>query len=259
MAFAGIRISADFPELKKLREGIQNLGDKKFTAAALKDALEKAIEPAYLRLREVTPVGPTGNLKLAAARLAKAYPKDGNAVGVIGYRQSGTQEARSAQGGAVRVGPDRAFHQWWIEFGTKQRGVKNPFEKSKKPYGRRGHLRRVAGRPAVEVRPHIVQAGQNLYIASSYNKLGRFEMTRTADGGFKTVPQYPKAFFKASSRPFVLPPVEPGGVGRIPPVRRAFDDSQSKVAFILAQELRITFARAIQTLTISDTGTISGL
>ena len=61
MATAGIVISADFPDLKKVGDAIRGLGDKNFTAQALKEALETAIYPAYLRLRELSPVGPTGN------------------------------------------------------------------------------------------------------------------------------------------------------------------------------------------------------
>lgn len=256
MAVAGIRISADFPELNGVRDSIRNLGDKKFTAAALKDALEKAIFPAYMRLREITPIGPTGNLKAAASYLVKAYPKDGTAVGLIGYKRSGQASSRSAQGGSARAGSDRAYHQWWLEYGTKQRVIA---KKSVQPYGRRGHTRRIPGKPAVEVRPHVVKAGQNQYVASSFNKLGPFQMVRRDDGRIATDPAYPRAFFKASKNPIAIPPTPAGGVRGIPPVRSAFEESQGKVAFILTQELKITLQRAIDTLTIQDTGTLSGV
>jgi hypothetical protein len=256
MAFAGIKISADFPELNSVRRGIQNLGEPKFTATALHDALKKAIQPAYLRLQQLTPVGPTGNLKRAASFLVKKYPKDGNAVAMIGYRRSGRADSQSAQGGKVRAGKDRGYHQWWLEFGTQERLINR---KSVEPYGRRGHMRRVPGRPAVEVKAHRVEKGQNQYIASSFKKLGPFKMVPTGDNSVRTDPAYPNAFFKASRDPIIIPPVKPGGLMGIPPVRSAFEDTQGQVASILTQELNLTLRRALDTLTYSDTKTISGL
>jgi hypothetical protein len=75
----------------------------------------------------------------------------------------------------------------------------------------------------------------------------------------RTDPSYPNAFFKASRDPIVIPPVRPGGLGGLPPVRSAFEDTQSQVASILTQELNLTLRRALDTLTYSDTKTISGL
>ena len=137
MAVSGIKLETDFPELEKLQTGLRNVFGKTEMAAVLKDALEKAIWPAYLRLRELTPGGPTGNLLRAVNYKAKAYPRNGNAVGLIGYNRSGTADASSAQGGTVQAGPDRAFHQWWIEFGTKERVVR---KFSNKPYQRKSKL-----------------------------------------------------------------------------------------------------------------------
>lgn len=262
MATAGIRISANFPELKGLGDSIRALGDKKFTAQALKDALEKAIFPAYRRLREVSPVGPTGNLKAAATYLAKAYPKDGSAVGLIGYKRSAREEASSAQGGAVKAGPDRAFHQWWIEYGTQPRIVakfSNKTYQRKSPTTpftrvRNGKQETVNGRGVM----HDVR-GQNAYIASSFNKLGPFTFKKGTRGVVQTDPAYPRAFFKKSRTPIQIPAVRPGGNAGLPPVRTAFDQTQAQVAFILTQELRITLQRALDTLTIRDTGTISGV
>jgi hypothetical protein len=256
MAFAGIKISADFPELNAVRQGIRDLGQPRFTATALGDALKQAIQPAYLRLQQLTPVGPTGNLKRAAAFLVKRYPKDGNAVAMIGYRRSGLRKAESAQGGSVKAERDRGYHQWWLEFGTQERLINR---KSVEPYGRRGHMRRVPGKPAVEVKAHRVEKGQNQYIASSFKKLGPFKMVPTSDGSVRTDPAYPNAFFKASRDPIIIPPVRPGGLGGLPPVRSAFEDTQGQVASILTRELNLTLSRALDTLTYSDTKTISGL
>lgn len=262
MAVAGIKITADFPELKALGDGIRRLGDKKFTAQALKDALEKAIFPAYMRLREVSPVGPTGNLKRAATYVAKAYPKDGSAVGLIGYKRSGKESASSAQGGTVQAGPDRAYHQWWLEFGTQQRVIA---KLSNKPYQRKSpttpFTRVRNGRQETVVGKGVVHSvsGQNAYIASSYNRLGPFEFVKAGGRRIQTDPPYPNAFFKKSRTPIVIAPTPAGGVARRPPVRAAFDDTQGQVAFILTQELQISLQRAIDALVLRDQGTISGV
>lgn len=260
MAVAGVKVSFDFPELERIRRDLKSLADNRTNAAIIKDALTKAIQPAFQRLKEVTPVGPTGNLLRAASTKVKSYPADGAAVALVGYERSGQGDAVSAQGGSVRAGKDRGFHQWWLEYGTKPRRIT---KKSTTPYGRRGHTRRVPGRPAVEVRPHIVRAGQNQYIASSFNRLGPFKTVATprqADGSrpVQTEPPYPNAFFRASRTPFEIPPTPAGGVSGRPPVRTAFEETSPQMAAILTQELRISLSRAWDALTATDNGSITG-
>lgn len=247
MAVAGIKLTTDFPELEKLQQGLRNVFGKKDMAAVLKEALEVAIYPAYLRLREVTPRGPTGNLLRAANYKTKAYPRDGNAVGLIGYNRSGTGDSTSAQGGTVQAGPDRAFHQWWLENGTKRRVVQ---KFANKPYQRRSKLGNV----------HWV-SGQNTVIASSYNRLGPFRILPGSDGKFRTDPIYPKAFFRKAKKgesQIVIPETPVGGVAGRPPVRTAWEESQSKVAFLLQQELGSLLERAVKAIGIDKGGTLSG-
>ena len=153
MAVAGIKIDFSAPELETLRGSLRNLFGKKEMATILGDVLEKAVWPAYMRLREVTPVGPTGNLKRAVNYKVKTYPRDGGAVGLIGFNQSGKGNAMEMTPGGVQIGPDRAFHQWWIEYGTKRRIVTKV---ANKPYTRTSKLGKV----------HQV-SGQNSVIASS--------------------------------------------------------------------------------------------
>lgn len=260
MAVAGIRIAFDFPELERIRTELRALGNKETNAGFLGEALEKAINPAKLRLREVTPEGPTGNLRRAISSKVKTYPKDGGAVALVGYERSAVGPSESAQGGKVRAGKDRAFHQWWLEFGTKPRRITN---KSIKPYDRRPYTKVMKSGRVVQVEGHKVKAGQNQYIASSYKSLGEFEMQDTPRGPdgsrvVQTSPGYPNAFFKASKTPFEIPPTPAGGVSGQPPVKTAFEDSQSKMAFILTQELRISLARAWDALTLRDSGSITG-
>ena len=109
MAVAGIKIGVEFPELAALRQGIRALGDKKAAAELLGEALERAIFPAYLRLREVTPVGPTGNMKRAATYKVKVYPRTGGAVALIGYTRAGAAGSSSAAGARLRPDPIGRF------------------------------------------------------------------------------------------------------------------------------------------------------
>lgn len=255
-----IKITIDQQQLRNMQEDLARLFPKSDQARILGAIMRKAIKPALDKLKEVTPIGPTGNLALAASSKVVTYSKDGVAVGLIGYQRSGREPSASAQGGTVRRGKDRAFHQWWLEQGTEPRVIA---KLSNTPYGRRGHLRRIPGKPAVEVRPHMV-SGQNAYIASSFNRLGPFKMQPTprmprGEEGqrVQTDPAYPRAFFKKSKDPIIIPPMVPGGrVGR-PPVETAFRESQQSVAEILQRELRITLEEAISTISRSIQGTIS--
>jgi len=263
MAVAGIQLDAQFPELAAIRQGLRDLGDKKTTAVLLGEALKKAIAPAYQRLQEVTPVGPTGNMKRAANSKVKVYTASGNAVALIGYTRAGAGRSSSAQGGTVQAGPDRAFHQWWLEFGTKSRKIS---KFSNKPYQRRsptapfsrvrnGVQETVRGKGVV----HWV-SGQNAYIASSFNRLGPFEFQKdTGDRSrVKTEPGYDKAFFRKSKTPIIISPVQPGGVAGRPPVQTAWSQTQGQVAEILQRELRISLEAAIASLVSRTTGSLSG-
>lgn len=263
MAVVGIEITAEIAELRQLQKDIGRLFTPADKAKILKAAMEKAIQPAFDKLKAITPVGPTGNLQRAATKKVKSYSQSGVAVGLIGYTQAGRDGSQSAAGGTVRAGKDRAFHQWWLENGTDERIVT---KLSTKPYGRRGHLRRIPGRPAVEVRPHIVQKGQNAVIASSFNRLGPFKMVPTArpargeDGQrIQTDPATPRAFFKKGKKgeaAIRIPAMPRGGTAGQPPVQTAWDATKGTVAEILQRELRISLEQALSTLT-RRTGTLS--
>lgn len=263
MAVAGIKIGVEFPELAALRQGIRALGDKKAAAELLGEALERAIFPAYLRLREVTPVGPTGNMKRAATYKVKVYPRTGGAVGLIGYTRAGAAGSSSAAGGTVEAGPDRAFHQWWLEFGTKQRVIS---KFSNKPYQRKsptapfsrvrnGREETVRGKGVV----HWV-SGQNAYIASSFNRLGPFKFVKGIGNRdrVQTDPPYDKAFFRKSKTPIIIAPIQPGGLEGRPPVQTAWNQTKAQVADTLTRELRISLEAAVSTLVLRSTGSITG-
>jgi hypothetical protein len=253
MAVAGVNLSLDTSELLRLQESLGKVFTPEGLAATLGSAIEKALEPAKLRLRENTPAGPTGNLKRAVNMKVVEYPKSGVAVGLLGYNRAGNGKSTSAAGGTVQTGPDRAFHQWWLEFGTKQRVIA---KLSNKKYQRKGHQRTMKSGKVVSIKAHEVK-GQNAYIASSYIKLGPFKMAKGTGGRVQTDPAYPKAFFRKSKTPIVIPAMNPGGSGE-PPLRKTWNEYQGKVAERLTSELRISLERALDALTYTSTGSVTG-
>ena len=261
MATIGIELSAQMEGLRELQDALgKTLRDNPAKAKILAAALEKAVYPAFLRLREVTPLGPTGNLRRAVSYKVVEYGLDGRAVAILGYRRAGREPSGSAAGGTVRAGPDRGYHQWWLEKGTQARQVSKPADK---PYTRLGHTRRMKSGKVVDVVTHEVKR-QGGYIASSYNRLGEFRTLRTPrlprgqEGQrVQTEPAYPNAFFKKSSTPIVIPPMPVGGSEGQPPLERAFRETQARVAEILQRELRLSLEDALSTLFIRGQGTVT--
>lgn len=247
-----ITISLDASEIEATKKALGQLFDNAGLTATLKAALEKAVVPARKRLEELSPVGPTGNLKRAVSSKVVGYPKNGGAVGLVGYRQSQKEKGTALAGpGSVRIGKERGFHQWWLEFGTKARVLETV---ANKPYGRRGHLRRVPGKPAVDVRPHLVKAGQGAVIASSWSSRGAFSID---DGGTKSMPY---AFFKKAKKgqALRLDPVPQGGVSGVPPLRTAYEQTRGLMGEILSRELSISLEAAIAKVARSTSGTLTG-
>jgi hypothetical protein len=262
MAVAGITLTAQVANLRELQDALGKIFTNADKAAILEAAIEKAIYPAFLRLKETTPKGPTGNLKAAATYKVKSYPRDGNAVGLIGYRRAGRESSVSAAGGSVRVSttndPDRGFHQWWLENGTQPRQITR--QAQQKPYTRRAHQRRTRSGTVANVSQHQVKGqGDNVYYASSFNRLGPFKIIK--DQGrpdrVQTDPSYPRAFFRKSKTPITIPAMPVGGWTGRPPLQTAWDQTRGQVAEILQRELRISLQAALDTLTRSATGSIT--
>ena len=261
MATIGIELSVEMQGLRELQDALgRTLRDNPAKAKILTAALEKAVLPVELRLREVTPAGPTGNLKRAVTSKVVEYGLDGRAVAIVGYRRAGRARSASAAGGTVRAGPDRAFHQWWLEKGTRPRQVSKIADK---PYTRLGHTRRMKSGKVVDVVTHEVKR-QGGYIASSYNRLGEFTVLRTSrlargqEGQrVQTDPAYPNAYFKKSSRPITIPPMPVGGSTGQPPLETAFRQMQPRVAEILQRELRLSLEEALSALFVRGTGTVT--
>lgn len=260
MATIGIELTAQMDGLRELQDALgRTLRDNPSKAKVLKAALEKAAAPVEQRLREVTPVGPTGNLKRAVASKVVEYGLDGRAVAIVGYKRAGREPSSSAAGGTVRAGDDRAFHQWWLEQGTQARQINKPADK---PYTRVGHTRRMRSGTVSDVVTHEVRR-QGGYIASSYNRLGEFEVLRTPrlprgqEGQrVQTRPSYQSAFFRKSSTPITIPAMPVGGSTGRPPLETAFQQMRSRVAEILQRELRLSLEEALSSLSRSASGSI---
>ena len=259
MATAGITITAEIAELRELQAAIGRILEPPEKARIIEEALKKALAPALERLKQNTPEGPTGNLKRAASVKIVRYSKDGNAVGLLGYKRAGKGASESAQGGRVRKGSDRAFHQFWLEQGTKDTVID---KLSNTPYARKSHTRRNRSGSVTTVRAHQV-SGQNAYYASSFNKLGPFKLKPTprpprGEEGqrVETQPGYPQAFFERSSTPITNKGLRAGGILGQPPLKTTWEEVGTTVAEILQRELRISLERALSTLTRSATGTL---
>lgn len=103
-----LKLDLYFPDLSELRAELKRLPNN-LAAKHLGAALRKATQPGLTALRKNTPKGPTGNLRKSIKTKVKTYPKNGNAVGMVGYSWGGE---------------NKGYHQGFIEFGTKERTTK---------------------------------------------------------------------------------------------------------------------------------------
>lgn len=239
-SYKNAQIKIEGPDLYALRDEFKKL-PKNIAARVIGAGLKRAAYPGEKALKQVTPKGPTGNLRRSVRTIVKRYPRDGAAVAVVGYIKAGTGASRSAGGGRVKKGADRAFHQFWMEFGTNDRLVTTPGDS---PYMRSSgtanrQLRRALGaKQAKELKSRNVRVrGQGGFIASSFGTLGPFKFT-TPKGGMnkgrmRTSPQYPKAFFIKRNTAIHI-----RGVVEQRPVERAFEMSKGAISANLTAEMR---------------------
>jgi hypothetical protein len=136
---------------------------KRLAAVHIGASLRRASEPLYNALKGTIRQkhkGPTGNLLRAVTIKVKRYTKDGNAVALVGFAATGKKKVpKSAK---KEKGKDRAFHQGFLEFGTKPRSTKKN-------------------------------------VASSFRSQGEFKIKGQGRGGkgpLRTNPRPPKGFFK---------------------------------------------------------------
>ena len=113
-------ITLEFPNIPGLAEKFREL-PKSLASAAIGAAVKKAMKPAQEELQRKTPVGPTGNLRRGITIKAKRYPKTGSAVALAGYRKPGSSKPPKAGTKRRNKGADKTYHQFLVEYGTKQR------------------------------------------------------------------------------------------------------------------------------------------
>ena len=232
MSAGRIEIGITFPGMQSLIAAMRDVLNAPQRGKFLALALRAAVKPVTAALRRTTPLGPTGNLRAAIDSKIVTY-MSGQAVAIVGYRAAGKGASSSAAGGRVQKGKDRAFHQWWLENGTKDRVV---MKKADTPFTRHAHTRRHRSGTVSEVAEHQV-ARQGGYIASSYNSLGPFAITKGGDRSRVNSP--PGTFFRKSSVPITIPAFPRGGSTGQPPLRTAFESTQAEVAEIMSRELTI--------------------
>lgn len=210
----GIDIKVEFPELKQLQAAFRGFRPS-LARKHMGAAIRRSLAPGLTALRGNVSKGPTGNLARAITSKVKTY-RSGNAVGLVGFVAAGSGKNKSAGGGSVKKGKDRAFHAGFLEFGTKERIIKTSSRR----------------------------AGAS--VASSFKTLGPFKIAKVARRGkfagvvrVNTSPKYPKAFFKKAPRGEVLSlremPV--GGKKGQPPVKTAYRESLSSMRSALSVEM----------------------
>ncbi len=96
---------------------------KKYLGAAIRKASEGEVK----EVRQLTPRGPTGNLKRSVGFMVDKKKRAVTTTGVLGYRRGG--------GSKSKLG----YHAWWIENGVKDRVPKGALLKippqASKKYG----------------------------------------------------------------------------------------------------------------------------
>jgi hypothetical protein len=246
----GAQIRVEFTDLAPIREALKQF-PLQIQSKIVGQAVRKAIKPALSRLRAIVPVGPTGNLKAAVTSAVREYPKNGTAVGLVGYRAAGRAPSGSAAGGSVQSGKDRAFHQGFIEFGTKERKVPKSGQAANKKYQRQPYQRVGKSGTRHTVSGHVVSR-QGGFIASSFNRLGPFKIDKTGQPKNNRVtssPRYPGAFFRKFSTTKPIPGTPVGGRAGTPPVKTAFESTQGEMGSILAAELGLRIEEALKAVT----------
>lgn len=121
-----------FPDLPGLAEQFRQL-PKSLASAAIGAGVKRAMKPAQDALKQITPVGPTGNLKRGVATKAKRYPKTGAAVAVVGFRKAGSKGPPKEGVKRRNKAADKTQHQFLVEYGSKQRFTKKGASRGRMP------------------------------------------------------------------------------------------------------------------------------
>lgn len=122
----------EFPDLPGLAEQFRQL-PKSLAATAIGAGVKRAMKPAEQVLKQITPVGPTGNLKRGVATKAKRYAKSGAAVAVVGFRKAGSKGPPKEGVKRRNKASDKTQHQFLVEYGSKQRFTKSGANRGRMP------------------------------------------------------------------------------------------------------------------------------
>lgn len=242
-----LAVTMQYPDLAELREEFRRL-PKNLAARYMEPVMRKAIEPGLKKLRQITPRGPTGNLRKSVRKKTKKYVKDGTAIGLVGYTVG-----KGAKG----------YHQGFLEFGTKDRQTKGRFASSLRwpkgdprgdfeivnNYNKTRQARR-AGRTADRSAARAVRLFSSSLGSSSKAKelagkvagLRLKQSTLQAAGRkLRTRPRSPKAFFKSApaGERVQLGRMRIGGSTGKPPVKTAFDASRGEMVGIMREQMGV--------------------
>ena len=201
----GIDISVEFPQMDALKDAFKSL-PKNISAKYMAAALGRALDPGFRMLKELTPRGPTGNLKRSVRLKTKRYTKTGAGVALAGYVAPPRKAASDLKSS------EKGYHQGFLEFGTKQRKTKGRIASS---FRRSGAVRVVVARRsgAVTTKPKPPKGFVKAVPKGGVVDLGKFPV---------------------------------GGKAGVPPVKTAFQRTKTQVSANLNKEMAVALQSAIK-------------
>ena len=256
-------MKVEFPELARLMREFDQLKPS-IARKHMGAAVRKCLKPGLDALRSTTPRGPTGNLRRAIDSKISKY-RSGNVVGLVGYRKAGTGKAVPTKG-SIQKGRDRAYHQKFLEYGTKDRYTKGSIASSYRRLGpfqitsaqarnaRQGRrlvaqgqrlFARGARADAADARRGVFGPGRGGLLRSQGSaKIAKAGLKFGAAAAVKTSPAYPKAFFKRATKGqrVYLSSMPIGGSTGQPPVKTAYKIALPSMRALLPEEM----AKALQ-------------
>lgn len=127
-----VGMTFEFPDLPGLADQFRQL-PKSLASAAIGAGVKRAMKPAEAVLKSTTPVGPTGNLRRGVATKARRYTKSGAAVAIVGFRKPGSKGPPQDSVKRRNKASDKTQHQFFVEYGTKQRFTKSKANRGRMP------------------------------------------------------------------------------------------------------------------------------
>lgn len=201
----------EFPELKQIAYELREF-PQRMRRKYMKAAFNAAARVGEAKVKQMTPKGPTGNLRRSIVKKATS------GYGVAGYKRSPKKRDKIDS----KKGTVGAQHAGLLEFGTKARKTK----------GRIASTFRVANRASGDMR--IVTPKRGKYAGQLRTK----------------GPNFPKSFFKSApaGKKVDLKKMPVGGRIKKPPVKAAFEAAKSEITNVLRQQASTALARATKDL-----------